>query len=358
MFLVWKKLRLSKFIFTGNMSLTLTENQTFNQDGKFTSALKIPHSTNTSGWGSLLLPVIIIRNGNGPTVLFTGGNHGDEYEGPIALRKLANELKAEDIQGQVIIVPFLNFPAILKGTRLSPVDGLNMNRSFPGDPDGSMTQKIADFVYRELVSRSDVVFDFHSGGNSMIFEPCTVLHKLEDSEQMRKTVLAAKSFGAPLSLVLRELDNKGMLDTAVENAGKIFISTELGGGGFVSPRTLTIAENGIRNLLRHLEILPPDELLVPQTRFMQTPDFGGYLMAPQEGLYETLIELGETVTKGQAIGRIHSLTQIEDPAVEVRAEIDGVLVTRAGRAQVKIWDTIAVIATDLDVSEFETNSTD
>jgi N-alpha-acetyl-L-2,4-diaminobutyrate deacetylase len=317
------------------MSLTLTENLTFNQDGKYISALKIPHSTNTSGWGSLMLPVIVVRNGVGPTVLFTGGNHGDEYEGPIALRKLANELKADDIQGQVIIVPYLNYPAVLAGTRLSPVDGQNMNRSFPGNPDGSMTQKIADFVYRELVLRSDVVLDFHSGGNSMIFEPCTVLHKLEDSEQLKKTVLAAKSFGAPVSLVLQELDNKGMLDTEVENTGKIFLSTELGGGGFVSPRTLKIAENGIRNLLRHFEILPPDEEPVPETRFMQTPDFGGYLMAQQEGLYETLIELGESVTKGQVIGRIHSLTQIESPAVEIHAEIDGVLVTRAGRAQVK-----------------------
>ena len=335
------------------MSLNLTENLNFSQDGKHFSALKIPHSTNTSGWGSLLLPVIVIRNGDGPTVLFTGGNHGDEYEGPIALRKLANELKAEDIQGQVIIVPYLNYPAILAGTRLSPVDGQNMNRSFPGSPDGSMTQKIADFIYRELVMRSDVVLDFHSGGNSMIFEPCTVLHKLEDAEQLKNTVLAAKSFGAPVSLILRELDSKGMLDTEVENSGKIFISTELGGGGFVSPRTLKIAENGIRNLLRHYGILPPDKEAVPETRFMQTPDFGGYLMAPQEGLYETLIELGDTVKQGQVIGRIHSLTDIESPALEVHAEIDGMLITRAGRAHVKIWDTIAVLATDLDVSEFE-----
>ena len=334
------------------MSLTFIDNLTFNQDGKYISAIKIPHSTNDSGWGSLLLPVIVIRHGDGPTILFTGGNHGDEYEGPIALRNLANKIKVEDIQGQVIIVPYLNYPAILAGTRLSPVDGQNMNRSFPGNPDGSMTQKIADFVYRELVLRSDVVLDFHSGGNSMIFEPCTVLHKLEDFNQMKKTVLAVNKFGAPLSLVLNELDSKGMLDTAVEKNGKIFISTELGGGGSVSPRTLKIAEDGIRNLLRHFEILPPNEELVPKTKFMHTPDIGGYLMAPQEGLYETLIELGEPVTKGQVIGRIHSISQIEVPTVEVQAQIDGVLVTRAGRAPVKIGDTIAVIATDIDVSKF------
>ena len=90
---------------------------------------------------------------------------------------------------------------------------------------------------------------------------------------------------------------------------------------------------------------------------MQTPDFGGYLMAPQEGLYEALIELWESVTKGQITGGIHIITQIEAPALKVRAQIDGMLLTRGGRAHVKVWDTIAVIATDLDVTEFDNNTT-
>ena len=335
------------------MPLTPPDDISFDKDGKYFSSLRIPHSTNTSGWGSLLLPVIVIRNGDGLTVLFTGGNHGDEYEGPVALRKLANSLKPEEIRGQVIIVPYLNYPAVLAGTRLSPVDGLNMNRSFPGNPEGSMTPMIADFVYRELVLRSDVVIDFHSGGNSMIFEPCTVIHHLEDVEQMRNTIAAARKFGAPISLVLRELDSTGMLDTAVENSGKIFISTELGGGGSVSPRTLRIAENGIQNILRHFKVLPANSEPVPKTRFMETPDVGGYLMAPQEGLYETLAELGDPVKKGQPLGRIHSITHIDAPPVEVQSQIDGVLITRAGSAPVKNWDTIAVIASEIDVSVYE-----
>ena len=216
-----------------------------------------------------------------------------------------------------------------------------------------MTPMIADFVYRELVLRSDVVIDFHSGGNSMIFEPCTVIHHLEDVQQMRNTIAAARKFGAPISLVLRELDSTGMLDTAVENSGKIFISTELGGGGSVSPRTLRIAENGIQNILRHFKLLPVNSEPVPETRFMETPDVGGYLMAPQEGLYETLVELGDPVKKGQPLGLIHSMTHIETPPVEVQSQIDGVLITRAGRTPVKNWDTIAVIASDIDVSVYD-----
>ena len=114
-----------------------------------------------------------------------------------------------------------------------------------------------------------------------------------------------------------------MLDTVVEESGKIFISTELGGGGFVSPRTISIAENG------------------------------GYLMSPNAGLYEPLVELGEQVYKGQLIGRLHSLTEIDSPALEITSKIEGMLVTRAGRAPLKHWDTIAVIASDFDVSVYE-----
>ena len=335
------------------MTIIVPEEINFDINGKFISYLKIPYSTNSSGWGSLMMPLIVIRNGKGKKILFTGGNHGDEYEGPIALRNLANELKQEDIQGQVIIVPYLNFPAVLAGRRLSPVDGLNMNRSFPGDPQGTMTMMIADFVFQHLVQRSDVVIDLHSGGSSMIFEPCVVIHHLENLQQMKETISASRSFGAPISLVVRELDSSGMLDTVVEESGKIFISTELGGGGFVSPRTLIIAENGIRSILRYFNIIPNFDKTVPETRFMETPEIGGYLMSPNEGLFQPLIELGEHVNEGQIVGLLHSLTEIDSPALEITSKIEGTLVMRAGRTHVKHWDTIAVIASDFDVSVFE-----
>ena len=85
-------------------------------------------------------------------------------------------------------------------------------------------------------------------------------------------MLAAKCFGTSVSLAVEELNSKSMLDTAVESSGTIFISTELGGGGFVSQDTLIIAENRI-HLLHHLEIIIQDEEPVPETRIMQTPNF-------------------------------------------------------------------------------------
>ena len=76
-------------------------------------------------------------------------------------------------------------------------------------------------------------------------------------------------------------------------------------------------------------------------------------MSPNAGLYEPLIDLGEQVSKGQIIGCLHSLTEIDSPAEEISSKIEGVLVTRAGRAPVKHWDTVAVIASDFDVSVYE-----
>lgn len=103
----------------------------FEHDGVQHGHLKLPYSRDDSAWGAVMIPVCVVKNGAGPTALLTGGNHGDEYEGPVALSRLAQELRAEDIRGRVIVVPFMNAPAFLAGKRTSPIDAGNLNRSFP-----------------------------------------------------------------------------------------------------------------------------------------------------------------------------------------------------------------------------------
>ena len=103
-------------------------------DGVQHGYLRLPYSRNDSAWGSIMIPICVIKNGTGPRALLTGGNHGDEYEGPGVLTELAHSLRAEDITGTVIIIPFMNQPAFAAGTRVSPLDDANMNRVFPGQP--------------------------------------------------------------------------------------------------------------------------------------------------------------------------------------------------------------------------------
>ena len=93
--------------------------------------LRLPYSRDDSAWGSVMIPIAVIRGAPGPTALLTGGNHGDEYEGPIALFDLARTLDPAVVTGAVIILPALNTPAFRAATRTSPIDRGNLNRSFP-----------------------------------------------------------------------------------------------------------------------------------------------------------------------------------------------------------------------------------
>src|ERR671915_1128531 len=88
----------------------------FDQDGIQHGFLRLPWSRDTSAWGNLMIPITVVRNGSGPTALLTGANHGDEYEGPIALMNLASSIDAAAISGRVIVVPAMNYPAFRAAT--------------------------------------------------------------------------------------------------------------------------------------------------------------------------------------------------------------------------------------------------
>jgi N-alpha-acetyl-L-2,4-diaminobutyrate deacetylase len=148
-------------------------------------------------------------------------------------------------------------------------------------------------------------------------------------------------------MVLEELDNVGMLDSAVENRGKLFLSTELGGGGSTTPATLAIARRGVHNFLVHTGVLlaAPEAAPVP-TRLM-TNDAGGYIDCPCAGLIEYLVEMGESVHIGQPLVRIHSTDRLDTEAVVVAAPADGLLVGRFHGGLVQTGDFIGLIARDL-----------
>lgn len=321
-------------------------------EGKQFGHLDIPHSRNDSGWGAVHLPVISLRHGAGPTLVFTGGSHGDEYEGPIALMKLARSLDADEIAGQVIIIPALNFPAVMAGARLSPIDGVNMNRAFPGVRDGTVSDMIAHFVHQKILSLADCVLDIHSGGKTMMFSPFACCHKIPNEAVMTETRLAMLAFGAPISLELVELDAEGMIDTAVEDMGKIFVGTELGGGGTTTTETVAIAEVGARNLLAHFGVI--DEAPVSRqarglspTRKMHTPNGDCYVISEDSGIYEALVDLDSTVEAGDALGQVHFPEKPERAPAIYRANRPGTLIGRTHKALVTAGDFLALTAVDM-----------
>jgi uncharacterized protein len=143
----------------------------FSADGKHAGFLRLPHSTHESSGGWIPIPVTSIKNGTGPRMLLTAGTHGDEYEGQIILSELGRLIDPDDVSGQIIIIPMLNFPAAQAGLRTSPIDDGNLNRCFPGDANGPPTQIIAHYVETCLLPGSDFMIDLHSGGTSSHYTP-------------------------------------------------------------------------------------------------------------------------------------------------------------------------------------------
>ncbi|WP_312794558.1 N(2)-acetyl-L-2,4-diaminobutanoate deacetylase DoeB [Tianweitania sp.] len=306
--------------------------------------LRLPYSRDDSAWGSIMIPICVVANGSGPTALLTGGNHGDEYEGPAALFELAQTLDPSQVDGRIIIVPALNYPAFRAGTRTSPIDRGNLNRSFPGRPDGTVTEKIADYITRHLIPLADIVLDFHSGGRTLDFLPYAAAHALPDKDQETRCFAAVEAFAAPYSMKMLEIDAVGMLDTTVEEMGKVFVTTELGGAGTATANSIDIARRGTLNVLRHAGILAgtPDH---QDTRWLDMPSSDCFTFAEDDGLIAFALDLGQPVKTGEIIARVYPIGRTGLVPTEYRAAIDGVLAARHVPGLIKAGDCLSVIAT-------------
>jgi N-alpha-acetyl-L-2,4-diaminobutyrate deacetylase len=316
----------------------------FERDGVQHGHLRLPYSRDDSAWGAVMIPICVIKRGAGATALLTGGNHGDEYEGPVALFDLARTLRAEEVSGRVIIVPGMNYPAFRAGTRTSPIDKGNLNRSFPGRPDGTVTEKIADYFTRYLLPMADIVLDFHSGGRTLDFLPYAAAHALPDKAQESRCFDAVAAFSAPYAMSMIEIDSVGMFDTVVEKAGKTFVTTELRGGGAVTAESSRIAKRGVRNVLKHMGILA-GAIEARKSRWLDMPSDACFGFAEEDGLVEPLKDLGEAVQAGEVVTRIHPLNRTGVAPAEHRARLDGVVAGRHFPGLVKIGDCLTVIAT-------------
>ena len=324
----------------------------YSKDGKHFGYLSIPHSTNDSGWGSLQMPIISIRNGKGPVAVFTGGNHGGEYEGPISLMNIARSLEANSINGQIIIIPALNFPAFMVGDRVSPIDDLNMNRVFPGKHDGTVTSMIAHYLTTIIIPLTDVLVDIHSGGKTMMFSPFSTYQNVPNIGVNQQAKEAALSFAAPICLEIIELDPDGMLDTTVANMGKVFVGTELGGGGTSTPTTISIAKTGIKNILAHFNIINEkpktrEEIGLEPIKQMQMPDPKSFTFSKDTGIYEALVDLDTAVKIGDTLGQVHFPEKPERNPVTYKAKIEGVLIGRVHKGLVYPGDFLALVAEEV-----------
>lgn len=324
----------------------------FDRNGKQVTTLNLPHSPHEDAWGVMPIPIAVIKNGTGPTVLLEGGNHGDEYEGPIILGRMIRDLEADEIQGRLIIIPAINTPAVLAGRRTSPVDRLNFNRCFPGDPDGTMTQQIVHYVHDVLFPLADAFVDLHSGGSSLNILPSAIVDPSDDADLMQKNIRAVTAFGAPYTVVANNLGDPRTSMSSAVRAGLISVGTELGRGGTVSLDALEVGARGVRNVLSHLGVIEGASA-TPQpagqeTRLVSIPGAAGYVYAPEAGVFEPFHETGTAVEKDSVAGLVHFLDDPARPPVAAHYKCSGTLYSLRQPGRVKRGNCVAVVVVDFD----------
>jgi predicted deacylase len=291
--------------------------------------------------------VASISNGDGPTLLLSAGNHGDEYEGQVIVRRLFHELDAGDISGRLILLPALNYPAMLANQRVSPLDQGNMNRSFPGIQDGPPTAAIADYVTRHILPLADAGIDLHSGGSAAYYLPCAFLCTAADAEITRRNLALVDAFDAPHTFVVRGENSASGFDPVAHRLGVPFISTELCGGGNVDLAAAAIGMRGVKNVMRHLGLFEGEAESGSGTRFMNGIDGSYTVSAPYSGIFEPGRELGEEVAAGDLAGRLYSAEEVERDPLEITFERPGTILVRRNGARVRRGSHLFMLASEM-----------
>jgi hypothetical protein len=319
-------------------------------DGKAVGFLRQPHSVHRSAYGWIPTPIARIARGPGPQVLLMAGNHGDEWEGQIALGELIRELEPEHVQGRLVILPSANFPAASAGLRTSPIDDGNLNRAFPGDTHGSATAQLAWWIEHVLLPGFDLVFDLHSGGSSLTYLPCVLAYRQADPAVMERLLGLARAFGAPVSFFSNAASNRGRtLSAAALRQGVLGMATECGGGNLVTPASMALMRDGLRRVLRATGLLDAPDLPAPApTRLMQVGGSTHHVYALERGLFEPLVEVGDQVRAGQPAARIHFHDSPWKEPLTVCFEIDALVLCKRTPAPCERGDCLYQLGTDLD----------
>jgi len=347
------------------------------REGKHSGYLRIADSTNESGWGYHSVPITSIRNGAGPRILVLGGNHGDEYEGQIVALTLARRLIPADVRGHILIIPVLSLAASAAGTRLWP-DGTNFNRVFPGRSNGTIAQRLAYYLSRELFPNCDCVVDMHSGGRGMCFIPSSNMVWVADAALRQTMVDHMLAWGTAYHCIGSEqpsTDPHSLLPGDVVRQGRAVSTGEFGGAGIAPVETVSQTLTGLVRFLRNNQVLvsgpladvelndrlvdasryraPDGKAPAPDSRIVDMRDANVLVSAPEDGLYENCVDLYDVVQPQATVGRIHALSACNGAVVEVRAPHAGIVLLVRGYPPVRRGDVVCSIAPCYDnIGEF------
>ncbi|UCF42080.1 MAG: succinylglutamate desuccinylase/aspartoacylase family protein [Gemmatimonadota bacterium] len=272
------------------------------------------------------IPVTVVHGaGPGPVLALIAGTHGYEYPPITALQQVRATLDPARLAGTVIMVHVANMPSFLGRTvYYSPVDGKNLNRVYPGRPDGTVSERIAHAITTEVIDRADYVIDLHCGDGNEALRPYTYWMITGDAELDAASRELAIAFGLDHIVIDRGRPDDAGASVYTANTGltrgKPSITTETGQLGTNDAEWVALAERGVWNLLRHLRMMPGE---VERPGAIVWLDRYEVLRSPVTGIFRPAVRDGYAVAEGGLIGTLVDF--FGEPIEEVRAPFAGIV---------------------------------
>ncbi|WP_371380047.1 M14 family metallopeptidase [Sporomusa aerivorans] len=299
-------------------------------------------------FSDIRIPVLVIRGEQaGPTLWLTGAVHGDELNGLWAMRRLFWDLAVKDLRGTLVLTPLLNPMAFLARSKISPLDYLDMDQQFPGNPQGLYSERVAHAVFSELRDKADYVIDFHTLNHLFSATPYTVSKIVPGAaDSTNKTALSmTRAFGVYPNCRVDLQSASGELPGATSGALDILcmqhnipcFMAELGGGGRWDEPVIQVAYEGIQNVMVSLGMLA-GEPLAPRKQLMITKR--KFLRSNVGGLVRMAVEPGSFVPAGGLLATIYDFWQEVD---RVYAEQDLFVIAACFNPVVSSGDRLAFV---------------
>jgi uncharacterized protein len=253
------------------------------------------------------VPVTVVHGAQpGPVLALIAGNHGYEYTPILALQQLKPLLNPQAIRGTVILVHIANMPSFLGRTiYFSPVDNKNLNRVYPGNPNGTVSERIAHAITKEVIEKSDVVFDLHCGdGNESlrpyVYQSVTGNKKLDDA--MAELALA---FGLEHIVLDRDRPTdpaKSLYcSTTATTRGKPALTVESGFMGLSDPKSVEAIVAGAQSTMRHLKMMDGAPLRVRNPIYL---DPVKVIESPATGIFYPRVQKDQKVSEGELLAYV------------------------------------------------------
>ena len=255
----------------------------------------------------------------GPTLTLIAGVHGCEYSSIAAVGEVVRRLEGAELAGRVLAVPVVNLSAFRTRTPfVTPEDGKNLNRCFPGRVDGTYSEVLAYELHERVIAGSQYVIDLHGGDLVEALQPFVLFDESPVEQQARSM---ATAFGLPYGICSSRSERiEGTTVAAAADAGIPALVAEAGGRGLLEGAAARLLAQGTENVLRSVGMLPGDPEPAFATIFFRR---FLWLYSPADGWWEPAVEVGEEVGEGACLGRVRDLLGQE--LAEIVAPDEGVV---------------------------------